>query len=52
MASDDDCASVQVVQEHTAFHVWQYQNCVFQVTDVEGCQAGLILTEHRFSCGT
>jgi hypothetical protein len=52
MASNDHCASIQVVQEHTAFHVWQHQNCFFQVVDMEGGQAVLILTGRRFISGT
>jgi hypothetical protein len=51
MASDDCCASIQVVQDHAAFHVWQYQKCFFEVANVEGCQVELILTAHRSSCG-
>lgn len=51
MASDDRCASTQVVQDDAAFHVWQYQKCVFEVVNVEGRQVELILTAHRSSCG-
>lgn len=51
MASDDRCASTQVVQDHAAFHVWQYQKCFFEVANVKGCQVELILTPHSSSCG-